>query len=288
MFLTGFDNHRLDLIMSTLLRTEWPGVKKEVNGAVSMEFAVDADSPYLAYKTYLDCLVKLLSLLRRDATIAPALSERNDAISCGVPAELVTLRRNFVKLAQQCLERVNDLADSALPPPSGGGGGRRKEGMKVASPGSHQPAVPNDDVTFLLPDVPQDLPLGGGSLPVSSNTGNSGSASHQPILPPQPPPPQRPPSSQKDPSPSPSPNTPFKTSSGSLHHPSPTAARPRGPGSLRYLPSVDIAQNQKATLNMAAFRKMEEERKIAKKNQLRMEQRMKERKKALEEDALAK
>ena len=49
---------------------------------------------------------------------------------------------------------------------------------------------------------------------------------------------------------------------------------------------MNLAQNQKATLNMAAFRKMEEQREIAKKTRIRMEQRLKERKKALEEDAM--
>ena len=63
-------------------------------------------------------------------------------------------------------------------------------------------------------------------------------------------------------------------------------SRPRGPGSLRFVPNVNLVQNQKATLNMAAYRKMLEQKEIAKKTQMRMEQRLKERKQALEEDAM--
>ena len=282
--------------MSVTLKTEWASVKKEVNGAVSFDLAGGVDGPFLAYKSYLDCLVKLLTLLRRDATTPFPMATTETCGSDGerggvVPADLVTQRRNFVRLAQQCLDRVNHLADAAAPPNGGGGGG-------AMAPAAASPQRPKrisdataDDVTFLLPDVPVDLPLGFSSSPSS---GASASSTTRPSETPSDHANSRPPTSSSQTTPNPSPTTSTRQNRGeTFSHAPPSSqqqnsplSRPRGPGSLRFVPNVNLVQNQKATLNMAAYRKMLEQKEIAKKTQMRMEQRLKERKQALEEDAM--
>ena len=273
--------------MSTLLQTEWPVVKKEVNGALSLDFG--GGGPHLAYRTYLDCLVKLLSLLRRDATTTASATTSGVAL----PPDLVTQRRNFVKLAKQCLDRVNDLADSATPSIQGGGGGGGGGGgptTKVVAPSS----VATDDVTLLLPDVPCDFlsekptdTKPATNVSSSSNTTSSPLSSNARSLssssPAFPPPAGRNEGVDINKVRS---NDATTTTSTTTPSSTPTNAPGWRIGSHRHLPNVNLAQNQKATLNMAAFRKMEEQREIAKKTRIRMEQRLKERKKALEEDAM--
>ena len=270
--------------MSSLLQTEWSVVKKEVNGAVSLDLAGGEDGPFLAYKTYLDCLLKILSLLRRDAKNVPISTAGIQSLSAVLP-EIVTQRKNFVKLAKQCLDRVHDLADAAQPPDDGGGGTSSVNQLTDHLSLRHTTSS-STDFSLLLPDVPSDFPLG-SSIPSESSQSNpaapgssaNASASSAPSS-----------GNSSSITRSASDRTARGNSSGPVNLPnmtSPSGSHRRAVGgSLRHLPNVNLAQNQKATVNMATYRKMEEERRIAKKTQMRMEQRMKERKNKLEEDAL--